>query len=439
MKFRGLIIAVVVLVALGGLLYWSNRHKPSEQSAAASSNPSTSILKVAQSAISQLTLTRKGVAPVTLVKGNPDKWQISAPQSLRADQDAVSGVLSNLSNLNADRVVEEKASDLKAYGLDDPAATFDITMKGNKERKLLLGDSTPAGSDVYAMLACDPRIFTIASYNKTSIDKGLNDLRDKRLLTVEPDKVSRIALDKKAQTIEFARTKDGWQILKPQPLRADSFAVDELARTIATARMDLGGTEDYKSATEFAKATPIATVTLTGDQGPQKLEVRKDKDNYFAKSSVVDGAYKVDANLGAALDKSLDDFRNKKLFDLGFEEPDKIELHAGAKFWFLTRNGSDWWSNGKKMDSSSVESLAGKLRDLTASGFPDSGFSNPDLEAIVTSDNGKRVEKVLFSKLADKCLAKREDGPSLYQLAPSTVTELTSAAEAIKSTAIAAK
>ena len=87
---------------------------------------------------------------------------------------------------------------------------------------MLLGDDTPAGGDAYAALATDPRVFTIASYNKSSLAKSLNDLRDKSLVTLSPDKVSRVELLKKGEDMEFDRTKDGWQILKPSPSPADS-------------------------------------------------------------------------------------------------------------------------------------------------------------------------------------------------------------------------
>ena len=66
----------------------------------------------------------------------------------------------------------------------------------------------------------------------------------------------------------------------------------------------------------------------------------------------MDGVYKVSSNLGQQLDKKLADFRNKKLFDFGFGEPDKIEVQDGAKAYFFTKNGEDWWSGGgKKLDS----------------------------------------------------------------------------------------
>jgi hypothetical protein len=433
MNFRGLLIAVVVLLALGGLLYWSNHRKTAEENVPAKpANTQPVILKMDQAAISQVTITPKGSAPLTLAKDASGTWQITTPQTFHADQDAVDGLLMTLANLQADRVVEEKPSDLHAYGLDAPAVQVEITAKNQNERKLLLGDGTPAGGDTYAMLAGEPRVFTIASYSKESIDKGLNDLRDKRLVTLEADRISRVELARKGQSIEFARIKDGWQILKPKAMRADGNAIDQLLSSVTGARMDLSQAGASDAAKQFASAAPVADVTLTGDHGAQTLDVRKNKDDYYATSSAADGEYKVDASVGQAVDKGLDDFRNKSLFDFGFSEPEKIELHSGAQSWFFTYSGSDWWSNGKKMDGAAVEALVEKLRDLEATSFPDSGFSNPSFEAIVTSRDGKRVEKVHIAKSGSGCIAKREDGPDLYQVDANAISSLTDAASAVK-------
>jgi hypothetical protein len=306
MNFRGLIVAVVVLATLGGLLYWSQHHKPAEESAAVPASPASVIVKVNPAEVSQLVIKQK--EPVTLKKTD-GQWQITEPKSYPADQEAVAGVLSTLSGLNADRTVEEKASDRKQYGLDPAQVELDITVKDGT-RQLLLGDDTPAGGDVYAELATDPRVFTIASYQKSSLAKSLNDLRDKSLVTLSADKVSRVELLRKGEDLEFDRTKDGWQILKRSSSPADSAAVNALVSTLTNARMDLNSTGD--AAAEFKSGTPLATAKVTGDAGMQSLEVRKNKDDYFAKSSAVEGIYKVDSSVGLGLDKKLDDFRQKK-------------------------------------------------------------------------------------------------------------------------------
>ena len=75
----------------------------------------------------------------------------------------------------------------------------------------------------------------------------------------------------------------------------------------------------------------MAAATVADAKGNHTFEVRKDKDkNYFAKSSDAEGAYKVAADVGDALDKGLDDFRNKKLFDFGFSDPGKVEVPGAA-------------------------------------------------------------------------------------------------------------
>jgi hypothetical protein len=433
MKLRGLIVAIVVLAALTGALYWSNRQKPADAAASADAPPK--ILTLKQEDISKIDIKKKGADELVLAKDGSGKWQITSPQPLSVEQSAVSPMLSSLSTLTSERLVEDKASDLGQYGLSDPALVANITEKNNKTHALLLGDQTPAGGAVYAKLDGDPRVFMIASYNKGNIDKSVNDLRDKRLLTVDADKISKVELIAKKDDIEFGRNKDAWQIVKPKPLRADGQQVEELVRSLTDARMDLSGPDQdaKKRAAAFAAATPVATAKVTAESGTQELQVRKKKDDYYAKSSVVEGVYKVPSSLGKGLDKGLEDFRNKKLFDFGFSDPNKIEIHDGTKSYFLTKGGDDWWNgSGKKLDAGSAQSVVDKIRDLSASKFVDSGFAAPAIELTVTSNDGKRVEKVQISKHDTGYIARREGDASLYELDAPAITELEKAAEEMK-------
>jgi hypothetical protein len=442
MKQSGLLIAAVVLAALTGVLYWSNRHPASGNTAKASVDTPPKILSLNQDDISKIAIKKKGGEELVLAKGNGGKWQISAPKSFGADQEAVSTLLSSVSSLSSDRLVEEKAADIAQYGLSQPLLELDITTKDAKEQKLLLGDDTPAGSAVFAKLEGDPRVFTIANYNKTSIDKTTNDLRDKRLLTVDFDKLSQVELVTKTQDIQFGRNKQEWQIVKPTPSRADNFQVEEIVRKMREAKMDLASSDAdaKKAAAAFTSGTPVATAKLTDAASTQELQIRKSKDDYYAKSSAAPGIYKVPSEVGQGLDKNVDDFRNKKLFDFGFDEPSKVEIHDGAKSYFLTKGGQDWWSaDGKKLDAMSTQSLIDKIRELSASKFVDSGFTTPVMEVTVTSNDSKRIEKVLISKSGEIYAAKRENEPALYQLDSASVTDLQKLANDVKPAPAAGK
>lgn len=433
MKGKGLLAAAIVLAALSGTLYWSNHRKPAASSVTSVAETSPKVLEIKPADVVGIKISKRDGQELALSKNNAGKWQITSPKSFAADQDAVSSLLSTLSPLNSDRLLEEKATDLKAYGLAKPAVEISVTEKNNKYEDLLLGDDTPTSSGAYVAVKGDPRVFVIASYNKTSLDKSENDLRDKRLLTFDSEKLSRVELTAKKETIEFGRNKDQWQILKPKPMRANQAAVEELVRSLGDAKMELSATDDEKKElTAFDAGKPVATAKVTDVAGTQELQVRKNKDDYYAKSSGVAGVYKVLSSIGSSLDKSLDDFRNKKLFDFGFVDPEKIEIHDGAKSYFLTRSGSDWWSNGTKMDESGVSTLVADIRDLAATKFPDSGFTTSSIELTVTSDTGKRVEKVLIAKNGDRYIAKRENEPALYELNASAITDMQKAAADVK-------
>jgi hypothetical protein len=426
---------MIVLLGLLAALYWSNRHPKSAETTEASANIAPKILSLKEDDISKIDLKKKGADEIVLAKSD-GKWQITAPKPLGADQTTVSSMLSTLSSLNSDRLVEERASNLSQYGLADPALEADVIVK-DKTQKLLFGDKTPSENAVYAKLVDDPRVFTIATYEKNNIDKSVNDLRDKRLITANQDKVSKVELLAKKQFIEFGRNKDEWQIVKPKPQRADGTQVQDLLHSLTEAKMELSASDDSKKiAASFASATPVAMAKVTDESGTQELQVRKNKDDYYAKSSVVDGVYKVSSSVGQAMDKGLEDFRNKKLFDFGFSDPNKIEIHDGTKSYFLTRGGEDWWNGGgKKLDMSTAQSLIDQIRDLSATKFVDSGFMQPSIDLTVTSNDGKRVEKVAISKSGDNYLAKREGEPTLYEIDSKAISDLQKAAEDLKTVA----
>ena len=440
MKTRDLWIAIVVLAALSGALYWSNHHKPKDDDTIkASVDSSPKILSLSQPDITGLQIEHKDQPALALSRDSSGNWKITGPKPLPADQDSISSMLFTLSALNSERLVDEKATNLASYGLASPALLVAVTLKDNKTQKLLIGDQTPAGNAYYAMLAGDPRLFTLAAYNKNNLDKSANDLRDKRLLSADFDKVSQIQLlnqspDKKSD-LTLAREKDAWQILKPKPYRADASQVDDLIRALREAKFETTGADESNSklASAFKSSKPLATAKITGASGTQELEIRKDKDGDLAKSSVLEGVYKVPPSLATSLNKTLDDFRNKKLFDFGYQDPNKIEIHDGAKSYFLTRSGTDWWgADGKKLDASSADAVIGSLRDLSATKFPDSGFNNPEIQITVTSQDGKRLEKVSAARAGDSYLAKREDEATLYEIPAGSITEVQKAATDLK-------
>ena len=91
------------------------------------------------------------------------------------------------------------------------------------------------------------------------------------------------------------------------------------------------------------------------------------------------------------------------------------------------KNGEDWTSGGKKMDSTSVQALLDRLRDLAATKFDDAGFTTPVVTVTVTSNQGKLREKVEIaaaSSSGGNFLARRDGDASFYELEATVIKDL---------------
>lgn len=435
MKMKQLIAAAIVLAALTATLYWSNHRKPADNSAATGAGATTKIISLKQDDISKLEIKKLNGDEVVLNRVAPDRWKITSPMPLVADQDTVSTILYTLSPLDNATVVEEKTSDPKAYGLADPAVTVSATEKDGKTQTILIGDDTPTGGSAYAMLSGDPKVFSVPTNTKTSLNKSLSDLRDKRLLPVDFENIHSVQITSAKLDLTFGSDNGQWTIHNPKNIRGDTSKFENVIEKLKVADMDPSTpeAERKKAAALFASGTPVATVKATDASGTQELQVRKSQGAYYAKTTAMDGAYKVADALGEAVGQNIEDFREKRLFDFAADNPNKVELHDGAKAYFMTRSGEDWWSaDGKMLDPLSADGLLRAIRRLTASKVVSAGYANPEITLTVISDDGKRVEKIEVSKAGKDYIAKREDGALLYYLDAAQIDDMLKSAADLK-------
>ena len=435
MKMRQLMAATIVLAALGATLYWSNHRKPASDTVNASPSASNAkVISLNQDDISKLEVKKKD-GDVVLDRTSPASWKITSPKPLIADQGAVSSLLYNLAPMDGATLIDEKATDLKQFGLADPAARVSATGKDGKTQTVLIGDETPTGDSAYVMVSGESKVYSVPKNTKTNLDKSLNDLRDKRLMPVDFDKLSSVEIKGAKLHLTFGSDDGKWTVLNPANLRGDTSKMETIIEKLRTSTMDpsTSDADVKKAASLFASGAPIATVKATDASGSQELQIRKAAKDYYAKTTAMEGVFKVPSELGDAVSKDAEDFREKRVFDFAEVDPDKVEMHDGPKAYFLTRSGEDWWSaDGKKMDALSVQEFLRSIRGLTATKFETTGFSSPALSLVVTSKDGKRIEKLDISKSGSNYLAKRADGPALFALDAKPVEDIQKAAGELK-------
>lgn len=387
MKPGGLIIATALLAVLGGLAWYTNKHP---QEAEKKTAPTPKIMTFSSDQAEGLRIVKPGDEPVVLKKNGKD-WQIVEPKEYPADNDAVSAIVTSLSGLNGDRLIDENPSGgLAPFGLVSPPEEVDVTVKGGTTYKLLVGSDAPTGNGTYVKLADKPAVYTVSQTTKTSFDRGLNDLRDKRVAAIDQDKLNALSVTAKGVSFELAKdATQGWQIVKPKPYRADSSKVEDLVRKLHDAKYDL---TDEK---------PVQGTTIGAIDGIRISEGAEK--TYYANSRKL-----ATPELAEALKTaSIDDLRNKKLFDFGFNDPSKLEI------------------DGQSYDKSAQkQAIIDKLRDLTATGFAPAMKGQPAMTITATSS---KQEKVTLNREGDTYYAQRENEPTVYTIDAKLIDELKSA------------
>ena len=429
MKANPLVIAVLLLALLGGAVWYTREHPPADEDEA------PKVLDLDEDAIREVTLKTRGDEPITVVRGADDEWAFGGGLAIAADDSAIGLMIGSLASLNAERVVSENVLEWQPYDLEEPVLSvrYDL-VDGSGE--LQFGRDTPTGSGVFTRLKDDPRLFTVYSYNKTSFEKSVFDLRDKRLLRLDDDSITTVTVLAGRRTLGFAKDGDDWRIVEPRELRADDFTVGDWVRAVRTAEMtEVLEVGEATGAYSFRR--PLATVRVTDSGGDHELVIAKDGDTYYARSSGHEGVYEVSSTLAESLDKPVEEFRKKKLFDFGYADPARVEVRVGELSVAVVRSENNWMlesDGGRELDGGTVQTLLDRLRSLTATAFPSDrasdqgryGLSAAAIEATVTpGEEGGAAEKVVVSS-PDKApvYAARDGEPSTYEIEQSAAQDI---------------
>ena len=150
MRYKGTLILLILVILLG--LYLSLIELPSQKAKQQEEERAQTLLQFEPHdaiAISLIYPNRQTDREILLEKETEEKWQIVKPIMAQADQNEVETLISSLKSMKMERVVEDKAQDLKIYGLEDPEVRVSLKLKDHEEH-LLLGDQAPVGATVYA-------------------------------------------------------------------------------------------------------------------------------------------------------------------------------------------------------------------------------------------------------------------------------------------------
>jgi hypothetical protein len=157
MSFRLTLVLLVILAALGAVVFFVDQAPPTPTPAAGS----TTIISFLSSDATELSATSKDRS-VLVVKEESAGWLLKQPESAPADQVRVEGTVSRLASLTSTRTIAAPA-DLGEFGLVEPEVEVKVTLKSGKAKTLLLGDQSPDKAAYYVKLPDRSDVYLVAS------------------------------------------------------------------------------------------------------------------------------------------------------------------------------------------------------------------------------------------------------------------------------------
>ncbi len=407
--------------------------------------------------VKEFLLQAKGGA--VKVERSGSSWRITSPLQAEADRVTVDSLLDRVAAARRRSQAAAAGSPLGRYGLDPPRIKLTVTLLDGKTESLAVGDTNSFDASLFVQ-PTGGAVDVVGGDLRFAVDKGLFDLREKRVLPFEDADVARIEV--KGPKGAYALERDGtrWKVTAPVADRADPATVERLLGALralrATSFVDAPGPDRA-----YGLDAPRWTVRITGQGGatrtlavaapppaprkgaaapPAQLHARVDGAGPVA--AVAETALQpLEADALALRDKTVLDFERDRVAAIHLDGPGgAIELQRKATApdagpsdaWTLTAPRSAP-ARGWKV-STLLYALSGlqatRFADESGASGPARGLAPPSRVVTLLGADGRQLARLEIGKEeGEKVYVRSAASPRIYEVEKSRLRDLAASAD----------
>lgn len=252
---------------------------------------------------------------VTLVR-EKDRWTITAPEALPADQVEAGALLARLREVRAQAFLSDDASGIPRY-LPTASVKLTLTEQGGSPTTVLLAPSAERRGgqpSAYAAVAEKGPVVLVEAKALDDLARSVNDLRDHALFAgIEPKDIKRLRVRVGGQTAVLERSGDSdWKLVEPTKGAAKSPRVEDVLFSVRALRWKDIVSPGGEDAAKFGLDAPSMEVVFLNGDGAElaRLTVgKRDGDRAYVRTGSGPTIYAIDARTLGAEPKIPDDFK----------------------------------------------------------------------------------------------------------------------------------
>jgi uncharacterized protein DUF4340 len=309
-----------------------------------------------------------------------DQWQIERPIKARASQAAVSRMLKKISETPVLQFQDEEAGgEFEAETSPSAISLF----SGQSKVKIACG--APVSNQpghIYVRVSDRPSTFIVDENLAQTLDQRPNDLRDRKIVRLNPDLIDRIAINTKGQPSAHLSRKEGRWVIDQNDAPADTDAVNHLfntlnsndvSRFVADSASDLTSYGLDAPSLEFAFSSYSSENTAEENAGETRLATlaigRAENETYYARVEEEPYIVTLPKRIIDQLPTNDFSFRSHEILNLPRTELASVEITRKGATVVLTRTAKGQWvvagENGGQNDLA-IQTFLNTLSGLQA-------------------------------------------------------------------------
>jgi Domain of unknown function (DUF4340) len=244
--------------------------------------------------------------------------------------------------------------------------------------------------------------------------------------TVARDSADSVIIARPADTTRLVRRDSTAWTVNGHP--ASQSAIQELFSALGdTARRTelVAGRSASHSALGIDSAKGARVRILRGDSAVADL-VQGNRgpslDGGYFRLAGDSAVYLVGGNLAQVLERSQDEWRDRRIVGVPADSVGRIEVTRGKRSYSVRRDGADWVLGSGPADSAAIAALLADYKQVEAAGFAtkaqaDSArFARPDRQAALLRADGRPLVTLAFDSTANGFWVKAGEDSTVYRV-----------------------
>jgi len=325
---KKLIIAIVVLLALGGSVFLQKQKQTADLAAHSLEGEAANLPKIAITEddlkkIDKVEITKPAekegdkAEDIVLVKKGDEDWDLDKPVAAKAGASNVKSMIDNLKRLEVKELIDSKKESYPKYKLTDDKALHTVFYKGKDVAfDAYFGEDGSRGQ--MTRLPGKDAVYAVKGYSSYLFNRDSKAWREKTIFKFEDKDIVKIGLENDNGNFSFEKSGEDWKAEYAKPKTTAFKALEKFDKTklqsliSAYKALTAAYFGDDKKPEDVGLVPPKATLTFDMKEGTAKYVVtfgNVENSNRWAKRNGSDEIFNVSSWAGDWATANVDKFQ----------------------------------------------------------------------------------------------------------------------------------